>query len=215
MINLAGRFTCIILALSLACASTIAQTVTTQSVTTRPVLELGVELLSQRYCAASDASTSLAMDLRLRYTNRTNQKVILYKGHDLFYQTRIRRPAQGTRAAYDLLHINSRYWDEEFEPIDRPSPGRVFVTLAPGQSYERLMTIGVSIVGDEAVRGDNAIRAGEHTLQMTVSTWYKTWPLGQKLRAQWQTKGHLWLEPVVSTPIRFVAERPQSIPACR
>src|SRR6185503_14845251 len=113
----------------------------------------------------------------------------LYKGHDLFYQIRVRRPAQGTTEPYDVLFINSRYFDEEFEPIDRPTPGRVFVTLPPGASYERTMTIGIPVVGENVDHGNNAIRPGEQTLQMIVSTWYKSWPLGQKLRAQWQARG--------------------------
>lgn len=193
------------------CASMIAA----QPRTSKPGLELRAERVGQSYCAAANESTSLTMELKLRYTNRTSEKVILYKGHDLFYQTRIRQAPNQPSGPHEVLYINSRYYDEEFEAIDRPSPGRVFVTLTPGESYERRMTIGIGMVGEKVERANDAIRRGEHTLQLIVSTWYKSVPLGQKLREQWRAKGHLWLEPLLSNSIPFVAERPQSIPACK
>jgi hypothetical protein len=76
------------------------------------------------------------MRLRLRYTNVGNQKLILYKGHDFFFQTKIRSATGNDLGPYDagpyeVWFVNSRYYDEEFEPIDQPSPGEglsLFVT---------------------------------------------------------------------------------------
>jgi len=178
-------------------------------------LELTVELVVQSYCQASSDSAQLEMKLVLRYANVGNQKLILYKGHDLFYQTRIRRALTGSSANYEVLFLNSRYFDEEFESIDQSSPGKVFVMLPPGAVYEREIIVGVAVVGEKVERGNYALRAGDHTLQLIVSTWYKSRLLAQKLRQQWARKGFLWFDPLVSAPISFTAQRPSSLAPCK
>ncbi len=180
----------------------------------KPSLELTAEIISQNYCAGSSDSETLEMDLRLRYRNVGNQKLILYKGHDLFYQTRI-RSAVGGAQAYEVLFLNSRYFDQEFESIDQAAPGKVFVSLAPGAVYERKLLVGIALVPDGVERGNSAIAAGDHTLQLIVSTWYKPRSLAEKLRQQWERKGLLWFDPLVSPPIHFLAERPPSLAPCK
>ena len=153
------------------------------------------------------------MDLKLRYRNVGNQKLILYRGHDLFYQTRIR--SAGGPQAYEVLFLNSRYFDSEFESIDQAMPGKVFVGLSPGTVYERNLLVGIALVPEGVERGNSAIAAGDHTLQVIVSTWYKPRSLAEKLRKQWEPKGLLWFDPVASPPIHFLAERPTSPAPCR
>ena len=180
----------------------------------KPPLELTAEITSQKYCAASSDSATLEMNLKLRYTNVGNQKLILYKGHDLFYQTRIRSASSGAQR-YEVLFLNSRYFDEEFESIDQALPGKVFVSLSPGAVYERKLVVGTAVVSEGVARGDSTIRVGDHTLQIIVSTWYKTRSLAQKLRQQWERKGLLWFDPLVSAPIHFLAARPPSLAPCK
>ena len=55
-----------------------------------PQLVISAELLSQQYCANSPVMTTMQMRVRLRYTNTGTQKIILYRGDDLFYQAEIR-----------------------------------------------------------------------------------------------------------------------------
>ncbi len=180
----------------------------------KPPLELTAEITSQNYCAASSDSATLEMNLKLRYTNVGNQKLILYKGHDLFYQTRIRSASSGAQA-YEVLFLNSRYFDEEFESIDQALPGKVFVSLSPGAVYERRLVVGIAVVSKKVEREDSTISAGEHTLQLIVSTWYKSRSLAQKLRQQWERKGLLWFDPLVSAPMHFLAARPPSLAPCK
>jgi hypothetical protein len=179
----------------------------------KPPLELTAEITGRNYCAASADSLTLEMDLKLRYRNVGNQKLILYRGHDLFYQTRI-RAANGTQS-YEVLFLNSRYFDQEFEAIDQAMPGKVFVSLAPGAAYERTLLVGIALVPEGVERGNSAIAAGDHTLQLIVSTWYKQRSLAEKLRKQWEPKGLLWFDPVVSPPIHFLAQRPTSPAPCK
>lgn len=87
--------------------------------------------------------------------------------------------------------------------------------LPPGAVYEREMMVGVAVVGEKLERGNYALRAGDHTLQLIVSTWYKSRPLAQKLRHQWERKGFLWFDPLLSAPIIFTAQRPSALAPCK
>jgi hypothetical protein len=178
-------------------------------------LELSAEIVSQNYCAVTSDSSALEIKVKLRYRNIGSQKIILYKGHDLFYQTKIRSASGNAAGPYEVWVVNSRYFDEEPEPIDQASPSKVFLNLPPGDVYTREIMIGVGVVNDKVERGDSSIRAGDHTLQLIVSTWYKSRSLAQKLRQEWQKKGLLWSEPLVSTPIHFVAQRPRLLAPCK
>lgn len=155
------------------------------------------------------------MKLKLRFRNLGNQKLILYKGHDLFYQTKIRSAPGNPLGPYEVWVVNSRYFDEEVEAIDQPSPGRVFLTLAPGAVYLKEIVIGVPLLTERVERGDSAIRSGDHTLQLIVSMWYKSRALAQKLRQQWQKKGLLWADPLSSPLIHFLAARPALLAPCK
>jgi hypothetical protein len=181
----------------------------------KPPLQLTVEIISQSYCAVTSDSSTLEIKVRLRYRNIGSQKIILYKGHDLFYQTRIRSAPGSAAGPYEVWVVNSRYFDEEVEPIDQTTPSKVFLSLPPGAVYEREIMIGVGLVNDKVERGDSSIRAGDHTLQLIVSTWYKSRNLAQKLRQEWQRKGLLWSEPLFSAPIHFVAQRPRLLGPCK
>jgi len=181
----------------------------------RPPLELTVAIVSQSYCAMTADSSSLEMRLKLRYRNLGTQKLILYKGHDLFYQTKIRSAPGNPFGPYEVWVLNSRYFDEEIERIDRTAPGKVFLTLAPGAVYERDIMIGVGLVAGKENRGDSSINAGDHALSLTVSTWYQSRAMAQKLRQEWQKKGLLWADPLVSAPVRFVAQRPKLLAPCK
>jgi len=102
--------------------------------------------------------------------------------------------------------VNSRYFDEA-ETIDQTSPGKIFITLAPGAVHLREMTIGVELVTEKVDRGDSSIKVGDHTLQLIASNWYQSRAMAQKLRQEWQRKGLLWSDPLDSRPIPFLAQR--------
>ena len=180
-----------------------------------PPLELTAEIISQSYCAVNQDAAALELKLKLGYRNISKQKVILYKGHDLFYQTKIRSAAGNPSGPYEVWVVNSRYFDEEVEPIDQASPGKVFVTLSPGSVDTREIMIGVEVVSEKVPQGDSSIRKGDHTLQLIASTWYQSRALAQKLRLEWQKKGLLWSEPLDSRSITFRVQRPAALAPCK
>lgn len=178
-------------------------------------VETTIALVEQRYCAANPALTSLQLKLKLRYKNVGRQKLILYRGHDLFYQTVIRSvPDDTANKPYQIIFTNSRYFDAEFEPIEQPSPGAVFVILSPGAVYERELMVGVGLAEGGAT-SNHTVREGRHTLELVVSTWYQSRPLAMRLRQRWKQKGLLWFDPLVSMPIPLTIEKPASPAPCR
>ncbi|HEV8588108.1 MAG TPA: hypothetical protein VGQ72_04485 [Pyrinomonadaceae bacterium] len=180
----------------------------------KPQLQLSAEILEQSYCSIN-ATTSLQLKLRLRYTNLTADRLIVYSGHDLFYQTKIRsEPVAGTQP-YEILLINMRYFDEELERIDAGSPGRVFVKLAPQESFERELITGIGVADKPEARTSTSVTPGRHTLQLIVSTWYQSPKLAEKLKQQWQRQGVLWFQPVVSAPVSVAIEKPATVSPCR
>jgi len=178
-------------------------------------LELTVEIVSQNYCAVNQDAAALELKLKLRFRNVGNQKLILYKGHDLFYQTKIRSAPGNSSGKYEVWVVNSRYFDQEVEAIDQMSPSKVFTTLSPGAVYATEILIGVGVVNEKVDRGDSFIRSGDHTLQLIASTWYQSRAMAQKLRQEWQRKGLLWSDPLDSRPIHFLAQRPGVLVPCK
>jgi hypothetical protein len=111
--------------------------------------------------------------------------------------------------------LNARYLEVENEPVEQPAPGKLFVILQPGANYETETMVGVGVAGQSATRDRHAIMEGEHTLQLIVSTWYRSQALAEKLRRQWQRKGFLWSRTTASNEITFNTERPQSPSPCK
>lgn len=177
-------------------------------------VRLAVEIVGQEYCAMKPGAASLRMRLRLRYENAGGRRVILYRGHDLFYQAKMRAAAGEGAPPYEVVYLNSQYFDTQPEAVEQPSPGRAFVTLAPGGAYERELTVNVGVVEDEGARGNHSLREGEHALHLVVSTWYKSRPLAQKLRERWARKGFLWFDPLTSAPVRLAVKRPAAMRPC-
>ena len=181
--------------------------------TPRP-LQLTAEIIEQKYCSSNHKIT-LQLKLRVRYTNLGSERLIIYQGHDLFYQIRVRNDMANGTQPYEVLLLNMHYFDEEFERIDASSPGKVFEKLAPREVFERELVTGLGVTDDDSSGSSTTVRPGRHTVQVIVSTWYQTPQLAQKLREQWQRKGVLWTQPLYSIPISLVIEKPAVAPPCR
>ena len=177
-------------------------------------VQLTAELLEQTYCTVN-TEISLQLKIKLRYTNLSPHPVILYRGHDLFFQTKLRSEPDAAGRTYQVLLLNMHYFDEEFERISARSPSKVFVTLAPNQSFERQLIKGIGVTDQSKERSSTSVYPGEHTLQLTVSTWYQSPKLAEQLREQWRRKGVLVSLPLTSLPLKLVVEKPTTSPTCR
>ena len=180
-----------------------------------PALSLAAEIVGRRYCAG-DKLDILQLSVRLRYRNTGGQKLIVYRGKNLFYQTKVRGGAGGAQAKpYEVVVLNSRYNDAEAEAVSAPRPGGAFVTLPPGGEYETVIVVGVGVTPAGSERAANSISHGEHTLQVVASSWYESKKLGEELRGRWRGAGLLWLDPVATAPLKFVAGADGPVTACR
>jgi hypothetical protein len=177
-------------------------------------LQLTAEVIEQRYCSINHKLT-LQLKLRVRYSNLGAERLIIYQGHDLFYQIKVRSDVASGAQPYEVLLLNMHYFDEEFERIDASSPGKVFEKLAPNRVFERELITGLGVTDQDKDRSSTAVKPGRHTLYVIVSTWYQTPQLAVKLREQWQRKGVLWTQPLTSAPISLVIEKPAAAPPCR
>ena len=178
-------------------------------------LQLTAEVIEQRYCSIKPDKITLQLKLRVRYSNLGTERLIIYQGHDLFYQIKVRSDAPGGAQPYEVLLLNMHYFDEEFERIDASSPGKVFEKLSPKEVFERELITGLGVTDHDKDRSSTAVKPGRHTLHVIVSTWYQTPQLAVKLREQWQRKGVLWTQPLTSVPVSLVIEKPAVAPPCR
>ena len=178
-------------------------------------LQLTADIVEQRYCSISNETITLQLKLRVRYTNLGADRLIIYQGHDLFYQIKVRSVAATETKPYEVLLLNMHYFDEEFERIDASSPGRVFEKLAPKEFFERELITGLGVTGNDKERSSTTVKPGPHILHIIVSTWYQTPQLAEKLRQQWQRKGFLWTRPLTSAPVSLDVETPATVSPCR
>ncbi len=178
-------------------------------------LQLTAKVIEQRYCSINPDKITLQLKLRVRYSNLGAERLIIYQGHDLFYQIKVRSEGAGGAQPYEVLLLNMHYFDEEFERIDASSPGKVFEKPAPREFFERELITGLGVTDEDRDRSSTTVRPGRHTVQVIVSTWYQTPQLAVKLREQWQRKGVLWTQPLTSVPVSLVIEKPAAAPPCR
>jgi hypothetical protein len=172
-------------------------------------LRLTAEIVGSRYCAG-DGLNILQLSVRLRYRNVGGGKLFVYRGKNLFYQTRIRG---GAGKGYEVVFTNSRYNDAEAEAVDATKPGGAFVVLRPGGTYETEIVVGVGVARGERVA--NTIAPGEHTLQIITSSWYESRKLAERLRERWRGAGLLWIDPVAAPPLNFTAGPEAPAVPCR
>lgn len=179
-------------------------------------LKLTAEVVGQRLCAGEAGVDFLHLRLRLRYANAGKQRLIVYRGSNLFFQVIVGAAGDAPpgAATYELRRTSASFVTRESEKVDTPSPNRDFVALAPGRNFEREVVVSLPVARDGAARGAGEIGPGEHMLRLNVSTWYESKQLGERLRERWRRGGELWTEPLVTTPVMFDSAGQGAARAC-
>lgn len=162
-------------------------------------LRLTAEVVESHHCVGH-AANIIFFTLRLRYANAGSRRLIVYRGKNFFYQTRVRG---GEGKGYEVVVTNSRFNDAEPEELGGRRPGRAFVTLRPGGAFETVIKFGFGTPRGDAERGAHMLSPGEHTLQVITSSWYESRRLGEELRERWRGSGLLWIDPVAAPPLAF------------
>ena len=179
-------------------------------------LQLTTRIATERYCAVSAGVDALQITLRLRYTNTGNRKLILYKGNRLFYQIIVGHSVEDIEARrYETRTTHSRFYDQQPEKIDDAHPGNVFTILSPGASYETEQVIALPVARDNDKSARDMLFAGNHVLQIVVSSWYESRKLAQTLRERWQRRGFLWTDMLIAPATSFNIDRNRSAVVCQ
>jgi hypothetical protein len=100
------------------------------------------------------------------------------------------------------------------EAVDTAAPSRDFIILRPGAAYVIEITVSLPVTCAPGGQVKGVVGAGEHLLRVTVGTWYESRKLGEALRERWKRKGLLWIDNVVSEPVRFSTETSGAVVRC-
>jgi hypothetical protein len=177
-------------------------------------LKLSTSIIEQRYCNwGEDDYDSLYMKLRLKYTNVGSHPLILYK--DGFIEQELISNTAEDAAAGQLRASSYAPISGERHEVDNALLDQVFTILPPGGSYEA-GEAKVSIYAAHSSQGEAAgyLKPGDYVLQVRVSLWPKTQTSREALHEQWQERGYLWSNDVISTPMAFKVEKEREVIRC-
>lgn len=167
-------------------------------------LELVTEIIKQTYCDGPDPElASLRLLLRLSFTNIGKQRLILERGTKSVPVIRISKTAEDAIAKRFESTINNYIIpaDSKAQRVGKNPPLGRFAILAPGQSYNTITEVDVSVPRANPV--PSIINPGTHYLQIGVWTWDGTQRDAKVKRRAWQAAGFLWSESVFSKPMSF------------
>ncbi len=179
---------------------------------TQASLELTAVIVNQRYCKSSDdeGHNTLRMYLRLRYKNTGRQAVILYKSGSVVYREMVSLNAQDAAERKYVFDLSLMAGVQgTIADSDSAAPGKEFVILSPGDTFETTAKEGVVIFlkRTDDQKADDALGSGDYILQVSVSTFPYPQSHADKLRNLWRSSGVLWSSDLTSSPTPFKIER--------
>ena len=178
-------------------------------------LQVTINIMAAEYCSADSELDGLRMKVRLTYTNRGNQQLILYKGIPLV--SRIIISQKSADAAAKRFEVNSsltQLTTEASKCYQGAPPNRCFVFIPPNGSFEAETVIGTFVVRGDAREIAGAVKSGNHILQVELITWHESDEMAKKLRARWLRYGLLWYEPIISAPVSFAVQQQRNVKDC-
>lgn len=178
-------------------------------------LHLTVKIVSSEYCAADSELDSLRLKVRLIYTNRGKQQLILYKGSRLISRSIISRNfADAAAKRFEVNASITQLTSGGDKCYTGAAPNKCFVVLPPGTSYEVEGIAGIFVVRGDAREITGAVKSGDHVLQVEVITWHESDEMAKNLRARWLRYGLLWYEPITSAPVPFTVQQQRKVVDC-
>jgi hypothetical protein len=171
--------------------------------------------MSSEYCVGDAELDGLRLKVRLIYTNKGSEKIILYKGSRLVSKTMISRNFEEAAARHFEINSSQTQLTAGGNECYRGAvPNKCFVVLAPGASYEVEGIVGAFVVRGDAREITGAVKSGEHVFQVEVVTWYESNEMAKNLRARWLRHGILWFQPITSAPAPFSVEQNRRVVDC-
>lgn len=173
-------------------------------------LQLDTDLIELRHCPGD----TLRFTLRLNYTNKGKNAVILDKRSSVITEYRMSRSLKNaTKKKYAIQAHRLIGLDGAGMTMDSVPNEANFVVLKPGESYSLSLVLTSDLDPDSYNDGSRPLR-GLNFLQLVVLTWYYPRASNIKWRDQWQTKGYLWSDPITSIPMPFQVETKAPVVDC-
>jgi hypothetical protein len=176
-------------------------------------------LLDQSYSEGDADLFRVDLKLRLRFENRTDQRLILDKGvGTLYYRIGVARTKEELAAGKFESHpIDDWFFSEKDQlpnDADPKSPDQSFAILAPGDSFEAERTVGVfaQYKNDKEVGG--VIHSGAHVLQMELSPWTRSGD-PEMFKKKWGAFGRLVTEIHKTEPLEFAVPANPKVSSCK
>jgi hypothetical protein len=172
-----------------------------------PQLQLTTEIVDARFCEKD----YLRLELRLKYLNIGDQRLIIYRQSNVIMTYFISKKISDA--------VIEKY-EQKFSPLQSPvgppedldteNPDKqTFVVLNPSASYEVTSQAHLPFIFDGKMEESSSLRPGRHILEIRVQTWPAPSEVAAKLRERWRAHGYLWTQSVISRPMTFdVAKHP-------
>jgi hypothetical protein len=169
-------------------------------------LSAKVQILSQTYCHVDDDSFSVLLNVQVRFTNVSNQPVILSRRIENAETARVATSnTAGELGQFESAPQTDRFVKENLPnpPVDGPPNPEYFIILAPGQSYDTKISAAVPATRESKAQ-HGLLSPGEHVLQLAVSTWpYYGFEDGGGLRRKWAQFGDLQVGLIYTSFVPF------------
>lgn len=167
---------------------------------------------SQRYCEGDGQINMLQLHLQAEVTNRTGEPAVMYLGSPMVEQIAVAKHESALRIG--RLEANITPFEmtaTSTEPVLNP---RHFITFAPDASHtvDRLGTIALPVVA-KGSQLNGVLSPGEHVLALRLAVWSDGVDVGPWAKRV-ASRGRLWVEPLVSLPVRLHVENEPSLIKC-
>jgi hypothetical protein len=182
-------------------------------------LRVTAVLLDQTYCEGDAELFRVDLKLRLRFENRTDQKLILDKEiGKLYYRIGVARDKEELAARNFESHPILDWFFSDKDPLPKEAfpdaPDQSFAILVPGDSFEVERTVGVfaQYATERNVAG--AIRSGVHFLQVELSPWTRPGD-PKEFGRDWRAFGRLVTETLETAPLEFLVPPNPKVGKCK
>lgn len=171
------------------------------------------ELVESRYCGNSPGILFLWAKVRFTYRNIGEETVILPRFaqplkyslygdvHSLLANRPEREERFSLRRLFDLTKLDQSKPDEN-----------LFDSIEPGASRARILVF--VIVLRHPGRSEASLLGKDQYLRAEINQWFGRREKGEELRRRWREFGSLWIDNVVSEPLKLQIEENPVLQSC-
>lgn len=182
-----------------------------------PKIALYPKIVRKSYCRSTNKTKDiLRLSLLLTYKNITStESIILYKHSNSVLQVLVAKELVDIqKQAYEYQALLTTVTDGKKLHFDEPFPNKYFSILLPGMTVQTHTDVWVEVARD-ATSKDSALKAGDHYLQLQMSTWEEADISLEQLKVRWKEQGTLWAFPLESKPLKFNINQTRVVqPSC-